>query len=152
MPPASAPLAPPSATDPTPRVDASGDAGTDRAWPADAFARVAAPTLVISGADDPATPPEHGRLLADGIPGARFEVVGPEQVPALLPELRRVSDAWLASTDEAEQKKIATEMQLQAFEDVPYIPLGQVFSPTAQRKEIVDIPDGFALFWGVRRA
>lgn len=29
--------------------------------------------------------------------GARFEVVGPEQVPALLPELRRVSDAWLAS-------------------------------------------------------
>lgn len=29
--------------------------------------------------------------------GARFEVVGPEQVPALLPELRRVSDAWLVS-------------------------------------------------------
>ncbi|GJG86662.1 hypothetical protein tb265_18430 [Gemmatimonadetes bacterium T265] len=29
--------------------------------------------------------------------GARFEVVGPEAVPALLPELRRVSDAWLAS-------------------------------------------------------
>ena len=29
--------------------------------------------------------------------GARFEVVGPEHVPALLPELRRVSDAWLAS-------------------------------------------------------
>ncbi len=29
--------------------------------------------------------------------GARFEVVRPEQVPALLPELRRVSDAWLAN-------------------------------------------------------
>jgi len=41
------------------------------------LAQVAAPTLVISGADDPATPPDHGQLIADGIEGARFEVVGP---------------------------------------------------------------------------
>ncbi len=33
------------------------------------------PTLVVSGAEDPATPPEHGRLIRDAIPGARFEVV-----------------------------------------------------------------------------
>jgi 3-oxoadipate enol-lactonase len=39
------------------------------------LASVRAPTLVISGADDPATPPEHGRLIADGIAGARLEVV-----------------------------------------------------------------------------
>lgn len=38
---------------------------------------VTAPTLVIAGADDPATPPEHGRLIADLIPGARFEVIWP---------------------------------------------------------------------------
>jgi 3-oxoadipate enol-lactonase len=37
--------------------------------------RVAAPTLVLAGADDPATPPEHGRVIAELIPGARFEVV-----------------------------------------------------------------------------
>ena len=36
---------------------------------------IRAPTLVISGADDPATPPEHGELISDSIPGARFEVV-----------------------------------------------------------------------------
>ncbi|HEY2221573.1 3-oxoadipate enol-lactonase [Actinomycetospora sp.] len=58
--------------------------------------RIAAPTLVISGAEDPATPPEHGELLAAGIPGARFEVVAdaahlasyqrPEIVTALLAE------------------------------------------------------------------
>ena len=30
---------------------------------------------MISGAEDPATPPEHGRVIADGIPGARFELV-----------------------------------------------------------------------------
>jgi 3-oxoadipate enol-lactonase len=38
--------------------------------------RITAPTLVISGADDPALPPDHGRAVAEGIPGARFEVVG----------------------------------------------------------------------------
>ncbi|MGW4484181.1 3-oxoadipate enol-lactonase [Amycolatopsis sp. NPDC004368] len=38
--------------------------------------KIGVPTLVISGADDPATPPEpHGRLIAEGIPGARHEVV-----------------------------------------------------------------------------
>jgi 3-oxoadipate enol-lactonase len=36
---------------------------------------IAAPALVIAGEDDPATPPEHGRLIADGIPSALFEVV-----------------------------------------------------------------------------
>jgi 3-oxoadipate enol-lactonase len=36
---------------------------------------ITAPTLVIAGADDPATPPSDGRALADGIPGARLEVV-----------------------------------------------------------------------------
>jgi 3-oxoadipate enol-lactonase len=38
---------------------------------------IAAPTLVIAGADDPSTPPEHGRRIAELIPGARFEVVAP---------------------------------------------------------------------------
>lgn len=37
--------------------------------------KVAAPTLVIAGADDKALPPDHGRVIADGIRGARFEVV-----------------------------------------------------------------------------
>ncbi|MEU9115791.1 3-oxoadipate enol-lactonase [Streptomyces sp. NPDC048483] len=32
--------------------------------------RIAAPTLVIAGREDPATPPAHARELADGIPGA----------------------------------------------------------------------------------
>ena len=37
--------------------------------------RIRAPTLVIAGADDPATPPEHGERIAAGIAGARLEVV-----------------------------------------------------------------------------
>ena len=31
-----------------------------------------APTLVITAANDPATPPDHGRFLAENIPGARY--------------------------------------------------------------------------------
>jgi 3-oxoadipate enol-lactonase len=38
---------------------------------------IGAPTLVIAGEQDPATPPEHGRRIADLIPGARFEVISP---------------------------------------------------------------------------
>ncbi|RSM41571.1 3-oxoadipate enol-lactonase [Actinoplanes sp. ATCC 53533] len=37
--------------------------------------RIVAPTLVVAGADDPATPPAHGAAIAAAIPGARLEVV-----------------------------------------------------------------------------
>jgi 3-oxoadipate enol-lactonase len=36
---------------------------------------VVAPTLVISAAFDTALPPEHGRVIAEGIAGARFQVL-----------------------------------------------------------------------------
>ena len=38
---------------------------------------IPAPTLVIAGAEDPATPPDHGARIADAIPGARLEVRRP---------------------------------------------------------------------------
>jgi 3-oxoadipate enol-lactonase len=42
----------------------------------DRLAAITAPTLVIGGAQDPATPIEpHARTLVDGIPGARLEVL-----------------------------------------------------------------------------
>jgi 3-oxoadipate enol-lactonase len=36
---------------------------------------ITAPTLVITGRDDPATPPEHGEAIAHGIPGARLLIL-----------------------------------------------------------------------------
>jgi 3-oxoadipate enol-lactonase len=36
---------------------------------------IGSPTLVIAGADDPSTPPDHGRLIADAVPGARLTVL-----------------------------------------------------------------------------
>jgi 3-oxoadipate enol-lactonase len=39
------------------------------------LALVTAPTLVIAGAEDPATPPWHGAVIASSIPGARLRVI-----------------------------------------------------------------------------
>ena len=36
---------------------------------------VRAPTLVVAGADDPATPPGHGELIRDSVPDARLVVL-----------------------------------------------------------------------------
>jgi len=41
----------------------------------DELDRIGAPTLVVAGAEDPATPPDHAELIASRIPGARLEIV-----------------------------------------------------------------------------
>jgi 3-oxoadipate enol-lactonase len=41
----------------------------------DALPRISAPTLVIAGSEDPATPPERGELIAADIAGARLEIL-----------------------------------------------------------------------------
>ncbi len=40
-----------------------------------ALGSISAPTLVLVGSEDPATPPDQAQLIADGIPGARLTVV-----------------------------------------------------------------------------
>ncbi len=60
----------------------------------DRLPSITAPTMAIAGSEDPATPPEHLRAIAETIPGARLEVLDgaahmatveqPEQVTALL--------------------------------------------------------------------
>jgi pimeloyl-ACP methyl ester carboxylesterase len=45
---------------------------------ADRLQRIAVPTLVLAGGQDLFTPPRLGRLVADGIPGARFEEIAEE--------------------------------------------------------------------------
>ncbi|WP_062992339.1 3-oxoadipate enol-lactonase [Nocardia anaemiae] len=44
---------------------------------ADRLPSITAPTLVIAGAQDPATPPEHGQRIAHTVPHARLEIVSP---------------------------------------------------------------------------
>ena len=68
-----------------------------------------------------------------------------------LPRLEALRDAWLAAETEAEQKAIARQMQLQALEDVPYLPLGSYQQPVAYRANLRDVPKGLVQFTGVRR-
>jgi 3-oxoadipate enol-lactonase len=39
------------------------------------LSKISVPTMVVAGADDPAIPPEHGREIADTVPGARMIVI-----------------------------------------------------------------------------
>jgi peptide/nickel transport system substrate-binding protein len=67
------------------------------------------------------------------------------------PALEALREAWLDAEDIEVQKRIAGQMQLQVWQDVPYIPMGHWVRPTAHRRNIVDLPWGFAAFYGVRR-
>jgi peptide/nickel transport system substrate-binding protein len=68
-----------------------------------------------------------------------------------LPKLEQLREAWFNAPDPAAQKKIGVEIQLQAFEDVPFYPLGLSQATTAFRQDITGVPEGFVIFWNVRR-
>lgn len=53
-----------------------------------------------------------------------------------------------------EKKKIATEIQKEAYEQVIYIPLGQYTQPSAWRKSLTGVLDGPAtpLFWNIDKS
>ena len=63
--------------------------------------RITAPTLVVSGADDPALPPEHQRAVADGIAGAELLTVSPGAHLANLEQPLQVTGALLGHFDAA---------------------------------------------------
>ena len=68
------------------------------------------------------------------------------------PKLEALRDQWLRAPDLATRKALARDIQLQAFQDVPCVPLGLYYQPTAYRNDLVDIMKGLILFTGVRRA
>ncbi len=65
------------------------------------LARITAPTLVVSGADDPALPPPHQRAIADGIAGASLLTVSPGAHLPNLEQPLQVTGALLAHLDAA---------------------------------------------------
>jgi peptide/nickel transport system substrate-binding protein len=61
--------------------------------------------------------------------------------------------AWLDAGSLNEQRRICEKLQMQLWEDVPYIPMGEYWQATAYRKDLLDVlPGCFAVFYGVRRA
>ena len=63
--------------------------------------RISCPTLVLAGDEDPSTPPEALREIADGVPGADFVVVSPAaHVPTVeIPD--RITDVLRRHLDAA---------------------------------------------------
>jgi len=68
------------------------------------------------------------------------------------PKIEAMRTEWIETTDAARRKQLAADLQAQAFEDVPYLPLGQAFGPTAYRSTITGVLEGFPMFWNVRPA
>ena len=50
-----------------------------------------------------------------------------------------IARSWFDAPISPTQKKICEDIQSYAFEQVPFIPIGQWFYPTAFRNNIVDI-------------
>ena len=52
----------------------------------------------------------------------------------------------MEAADLPAKQKIAAELQKQAFEDVPYAPLGQYFQPTAFSRKLTGVLPSFPTF------
>ena len=101
-------------------------------------------SVFVTGVDVTISPGEHRGLRANGA-GAWFG--WPDS-----PELEAMRQKWLDTDGIEAQKAICAEMQRQAFQDIPYIPLGEYHTLTAYRADLTGFPPGAALFYGVRKA
>ncbi|HET7879864.1 MAG TPA: ABC transporter substrate-binding protein [Acetobacteraceae bacterium] len=96
-------------------------------------------------ATDMMDPAVNSYLRANGNDAPRFGWPTSSRLEAL-------RDAWLDAPDLGTRQRIAIDIQVQAFRDVPYIPLSLDFRSAAYRKDLVGVLEGFPVFWNVRRA
>ena len=68
------------------------------------------------------------------------------------PALEAQRDAWFDAPNDAAALAATTEMQRLAFDEVPYVPVGMYYQPTAYRRNLTGILKGQPpLFWNIRR-
>lgn len=67
------------------------------------------------------------------------------------PQLESLRDAWFQAPDLAAQKAVCEQIQRQFWQDVPYIPLGVFYQPTAYDKTLKGVRSGFPQFYNVTR-
>jgi peptide/nickel transport system substrate-binding protein len=69
-----------------------------------------------------------------------------------VPKIEELRDTWLDSSDAAERKKLCAAIQLEAFQNGMFIPLGQYFQSAAWRKNITGHLKGpVPVFWNVEK-
>jgi peptide/nickel transport system substrate-binding protein len=68
-----------------------------------------------------------------------------------IPEIEKLRLDWFDAPDVAAQKAICENIQKVGIAQVPYVPLGFFYQPTAYRADLIDILSGVPLFWNVKR-
>jgi peptide/nickel transport system substrate-binding protein len=67
-------------------------------------------------------------------------------------KIEALRDRFMASSSIDEQKGICRDIQLQAWQDVPYIPTGAWMQPFAYRSNLTGMLNGFPLFYNIRKS
>jgi peptide/nickel transport system substrate-binding protein len=66
-------------------------------------------------------------------------------------QLEKLVTDWVRSTDQTKRKQLADEVQKVALSEVPYVPWGEWFQPTAFRRNVRDVLKfGVPIFWNVK--
>jgi peptide/nickel transport system substrate-binding protein len=97
------------------------------------------------GGIDAMTPAMHSYLRGNGVNGG----------PAGWPTSTRIEELrtqFFAAPDAEAQRAVSREMQLQAFRDTLFVPLGQFIQPIAYRKSLTGMVPGVPLFTNIRKA
>jgi peptide/nickel transport system substrate-binding protein len=70
------------------------------------------------------------------------------------PAIEKLKDQFARSSSPEEQKKLAADIQKEAYDQVIYIPLGQFLIPSAWRKSLTGVLDGPAtpIFWNIDKS
>jgi peptide/nickel transport system substrate-binding protein len=70
------------------------------------------------------------------------------------PKIEQLKDAFARAATPEEQKKIAADIQKEAYDQVIYIPLGEYTQPSAWRKSLTGVLDGPAtpVFWNIDKS
>jgi peptide/nickel transport system substrate-binding protein len=102
--------------------------------------------FTYQGAADSMNPLVNGAMVGKGTNGGWF---GWSEDPRL-EELR---DAYARASSPEARRKIALDVQKEAYDQVIYIPLGQFQAPSAWRKSLSGVIDGPAtpMFWNVEK-
>jgi peptide/nickel transport system substrate-binding protein len=66
------------------------------------------------------------------------------------PRIEELLQAWYDAPDLAHERQVCRELEMQLWQDVPYILTGQYSQKTCYRRTIADMPIGFPLFYSVR--
>ncbi len=69
-----------------------------------------------------------------------------------MPRIEQLRDQWFEAPTLAARQALARQIQVEAMQDLPFIPVGAYRSQTAIRRDLADRVRGLALFWGIKRS